>query len=91
MHVIQKGNGFIAEVTCPHCKAVLGCSREDMRYYEESSTGYGPGTEVSIFCPECKSEVSLPRKQWPKNYSELRKWSKLWSKTGQDSGDNGPK
>lgn len=89
MEVIKKGRGFILEVTCEHCQAILGVNRSDMAYFEE--TTYSPPSDVSVMCPECRNEVSIPRTDWPANYTSLPRWSNAWRDSGGIHPDNGPK
>jgi RNase P subunit RPR2 len=53
------------EVKCPHCRALLGVTSEDIVI---NDTGHG--SYVSCTCPECRKKIDLDRVSIPHSWMQ---------------------
>ena len=90
MRVLREGRPWIIEHECSGrgngnqgCGALLGLERADLRYYDGG--GYMEQyPAVSFRCPCCGECTDLGADHWPRNATDLVKWSSDW-RDGKDA------
>ncbi len=84
MKVLREGKSWILEHECTGwgngghgCGALLGIERSDLRYY--IGGGYmDRDPAVTFRCPCCGETTDLGTNDWPRNASDLKKWTEAW-------------
>lgn len=92
MKVLRPGKDYLLEHECTGygnggkgCGALLGISREDLRYY--SGGGYFERDPAVVFkCPCCGQTTDLGLNDWPHGASSLKRWTEAW-RDGLESSD----
>lgn len=85
MKVLRPGRNYLLEHECTGwgntgkgCGALLAVDRSDLRYY--AGGGYmDHDPAVSFKCICCGQVTDLGINDWPRNYTNLTKWSSDWA------------
>lgn len=84
MKVLREGKSWILEHDCTGygngnkgCGALLGIERIDLRYF--AGGGYIERDPAVVFrCPCCGQTTDLGLNDWPRQASDLVKWTEAW-------------
>lgn len=90
MRVLEKGKPWSVSVRCTGrgnggqgCESLLEAESDDMRYYPGADHPVVRPAAVSVRCPECRTITDLDRRDWPKGFNQLPRYTTAWAKTGE--------